>query len=202
MKKTQLKTANEYYEQYEHLAKKYSREVWDTWKIGMEQEDILQELKLKLYVGIIAYINKFREYEKTGRLKPVPIEYYLRTVLMSKIKDFIKEINEQQYAVSLSNEEVNMEIGYHGDFNIVDWKKREIIVNDIDILHGLNWEEKGCFCLFLKGFNLASLSSLYSDKLDPRSIIKNQLAFLKTYEPDLLKDKSGFVIQFEFSEAN
>lgn len=63
----------------------------------MDQDDIRQELRLKLFLAIKAYAIKWGAYKKTGRMKPMPIEFYLRTVMLNQVRDFIKEINKVNF---------------------------------------------------------------------------------------------------------
>lgn len=87
----------QFYERYQHLADYYAKKVWETGNIGMDRDDIEQELRIKLFLAIKTYAKKWAEYRRTGRLKPIPIEFYLKTVMLNKVRDFIKEINKTDY---------------------------------------------------------------------------------------------------------
>jgi hypothetical protein len=86
-----------YYHRYAYLADYYAKKVWDTNNIGMELDDIKQELRIKLFLAIKTYAKKWGEYKRSGRVKPMPIEFYLKTVMLNKVRDFIKEINKVEY---------------------------------------------------------------------------------------------------------
>ena len=92
-----MTTVETFYHRYSHLADHYAKKIWDTKNIGMELDDVKQELRIKLFLSIKAYARKWGEYRNTGRLKPMPIEFYLRTVMVNQVRDFIKEINKVSF---------------------------------------------------------------------------------------------------------
>ena len=44
-----------FYHRYAYLADYYAKKVWDTNNIGMELDDIKQELRIKLFLSIKTY---------------------------------------------------------------------------------------------------------------------------------------------------
>lgn len=84
----------EFFNKYEYLADYYAKKIWDSNKIGMDIDDIRQELKIKLFLSIKAYAKKWKLYKDTGKQKPIPMEFYLKTVMINQVKDFIRDINK------------------------------------------------------------------------------------------------------------
>lgn len=89
--------AEEFFHRYSHLADYYAKKIHHAGSIGMDQDDIKQELRLKLFLAIKTYAKKWGAYKKSGNMKPMPIEFYLKTVMLNQVRDFIKEINKVHY---------------------------------------------------------------------------------------------------------
>jgi hypothetical protein len=89
-----------FYNRFEHLAEKYAKQVFNYERYGYERQDIVQEFKIKLYTSIITYGEKLMEYKETGKYKPVPIEFYLKSAMVNKVKDFVRKLNLEEVANS------------------------------------------------------------------------------------------------------
>jgi hypothetical protein len=129
-----------FYDRYAYLADYYAKKVWDTKNIGMELDDIKQELRIKLFLSIKTYAKKWGEYKKTGRMKPMPIEFYLKTVMLNQVRDFIKEINkvsfcdlETVYNLQVSQEmfeisRTDIKVGFQNLSDLFEDKKQKRIM--------------------------------------------------------------------------
>ena len=141
------------YHRYEHLATNYARVIWDANNIGMDKEDLEQELRIKLFLAIKSYGKRWKEYKESGRIKPVPIEFFLKTVMNNKVKDFIRDIHKMPLS-SLDN--MNFDYGREdhqelellgsnimiGDVNLIDlFKKKQRKVMRLLILKDFDQEE-------------------------------------------------------------
>lgn len=84
-----MSTVNKFYKKFEPFIKGYTSKIEIT-DNSIELCDIEQELKIKLYTSIIAYGKKWGHWRKTGKLKPIPIEFYIKTVLNNKMIDLYK----------------------------------------------------------------------------------------------------------------
>lgn len=143
-----------FYNRYAYLADYYAKKVWDTNNIGMELDDVKQELRIKLFLSIKTYARKWGEYKKTGRMKPMPIEFYLKTSMLNQVRDFIKEINKVNfcdldtvYNLQISQEvleisRTDIKVGFQNLSDLFEDKKQKRIMK-LYFLH--NYEVKNLF---------------------------------------------------------
>lgn len=103
-----MKVVEKIFRKYEYLADYYSNKIWNTSNLGLEKQDLSQELKIRLFLSIKTYARRYKEYTNSGGNKPVPIEFYLRTTMVNKSRDIIKEINSANFVTSSS---INFERG-------------------------------------------------------------------------------------------
>jgi len=152
---------------------------------SFNRDDVLQEFKLKIYTGILGYLKRWKTYKETGKFKPVPLEYYLRTVLNSKVNDFIKGVINNDVVVNTSD--YTVDFGKPDEYTTIDWKNHIIVVRGVNLLEGLTTkDEKGCFCLYLKGYSIKKVVELYrKKKINARAVIRTQLDRLQQYEEEL-----------------
>lgn len=127
--KTLVKSkTEEFFFKYEHLTNEYAKKIWNTNNIGMDVDDIKQELKIKLFLSIKNYAEKWNEYRKTGKNKPIPIEFYLKQAMLNKCRDFIKKINKVEL--------VELEDKHEESFEILDSlnvSRTDIFINHTSI---------------------------------------------------------------------
>lgn len=83
-----------FYKKYEYLIKGYVEKIEIADK-SIELADIEQELRLKLFTSIISYGKKWGHYKKTEKLKPIPIEFYIKTVLNNRMIDLYKTVRQK-----------------------------------------------------------------------------------------------------------
>jgi hypothetical protein len=135
-------------------------------------------------------------------MKPVPIKFYLKAVLVNKIKDIMTQIDKSYkgFGFITSTDDLNMDIGVEDDLTIIDFKKRIVILRDVDVLEGLNSKEKSCFCLFLKGYEANKLYRMFKPHFDARSLIKSQLQRLEPFKEGIIADKHELKVRFEFKD--
>jgi len=200
-----------FYKHYLPLIRQYMRKI-EIADAAIELSDIEQELKMKLYQSIIAYGKKWAYYRKTGKLKPIPIEYYIKTTLNNRMIDLYKGVRtkdapkeekcihcgsaqvrriatdyengrkiktwhchncekefvldvKKMVTMSFTNKEVDL--GYEiSGYTRVDFTNKVIVVGGYDILLGLNMYEKGCICLYLKGYDVNRISKIFKNHFD------------------------------------
>ena len=90
------------YFRYEFLVEIYSTKLWNTKKIGLERDDIKQELRLKLWTAIQSYLKKMKGWKQGLNSKPIPIKFFLMSVMNNKIIDFIKEIDAENFNLDIT----------------------------------------------------------------------------------------------------
>lgn len=86
-------TTEKIFKRYESLAIQYANKIWNENKISLEKEDLYQEMRIKLFLAIKTYAQRWREYREDKNRKPIPLEFYLRTTMANKVRDFIAEIS-------------------------------------------------------------------------------------------------------------
>lgn len=189
--------------QHEKMAEHYACRVFNYEKYGYEREDIVQELKIKLYNCINTYINKLIEYKRTGRYKPIPLEYYLKTAMINKSKDFISLLNRQS---TESSSKVNFDSegydeGRHCTMDCeMDLDDCVCEINGVDLFYKLKGLKRKIFSLYLKGFPIKKLKAMFP-VIKSFSFIKDQIEYLTHRKKDLLNYQTFEFKVFEHQEA-
>lgn len=182
-------TVEKYYLMYEHLASNYASKIFNYERQGYEYQDILQELKIKIYSSIVAYAKKWMEYKRTGRYKPVPIEYYIKNALVNRQKDYIKQFNyetvENSDKISIQRNSFDYSV-YTENNSEIDLGKCICVINGIDLFEGLEDDAKRCFALYIKGFSIPKLKTMFKRKFNSESVIQNQIHYLSSFRKELM----------------
>ena len=172
-----------FYHRYSHLADYYAKKVWDTNNIGMELDDVKQELRIKLYLSIKTYARKWGEFKRTGRVKPMPIEFYLRTVMVNQVRDFIKEINKVSFCdldaihnIHISQEileisRMDIKIGFQNISGLFENKKQKRIMK-LYFLH--DFDVKNIF-------KFSNGKTKMEREREIKEIVNNGLATIREY---------------------
>jgi len=181
---------NKLYKEYEYLANIYAKKLFSFERIGYEREDIVQDLKLKILTSLRTYKLKWKEFERTGRYKPIPVLYYLRTALINRVKDLMTQISKENLVFV---EEFKTDVGFADDFTLIDFKKQKIIVREVDFLAGLFGNEKPAFLLYLKGYPINYIQKLFK-KEKINLIVKKQVNHLKSFEKELNSERRKFTV--------
>jgi hypothetical protein len=167
-----------YFFKYEHLAKYYADKIWKSGNIGMDKEDLAQEFRVKLITSIKAYAIKCNDFRKGKGYKPVPIEFYLKSTLLQKSKDFMRHINRVEF-IPMSS--INFDYGMDQKESL-DASKGEFVIDGFDILDLFKGEEKKMMKFHLKGIDKEKIEKIFKNsKLDPISTNKINLKVLKDY---------------------
>lgn len=179
-----------YYERFEPLAETYAWRLFQSQKIGMDFEDLVQEFKIKIYLSLIGYANYVKK-KRTTNYAPWPIELYVKCALNNLRKDFIKKIEAApNKAVSLESDGFDYSHLHSMESHFVISKnfcKAEI--NGVDLLQGLTLTEQRCFLLFLRGHTIKKLERLFKRAIpDAGAVIQRQVALLRTKKAQLLED--------------
>lgn len=184
------------YKKHEYLAEYYASKIFNEKNISMEREDVVQELKLKIWTSIQTYLDKWKEYRATGNMKPMPLKFYLKTSLINKRKDFIKDINK---SINIPMSNIEFDYGVE-DFNIdIDYLNKKIVVDHVDILDGISLEERKFFMLYIKGLPISKINKIYKGNLDPRVCMRINIEQIKQRIPELISDVREFRV-FSFDE--
>lgn len=170
------------YLRYEPLASTYAAQIFNYERSSYERQDIVQELKIKIYTSILAYGKKWTEYRRTGRYKPVPIEFYIKSALVNRTKDFIREFNYEtvENADKISVQRNSFDYSFqHGADSSIDLNHCVCEINGVDLLEGLEGNQKRCFVLYIKGFTITKLRKMFSQQFNAEMVIQNQIKLLQ-----------------------
>ncbi|HPI18733.1 MAG TPA: hypothetical protein PKY56_00045 [Candidatus Kapabacteria bacterium] len=188
----QSKELTELYERYEYLAVIYSNRINNIGKLGFDKQDLIQELRLKIWQSLIAYKKKVTEYNKTGKFRPVPLLYYIKCGIVNKLRDYISNIEKEPH---INYGDFTFDIGKESNCEL-DWMRKKIIVNDIDLLDGLSEREKPIFCMYLKGYTIGRIKQINKRTTDISEIIRKQITKLNVQKNELLEAKSLYVTSY------
>ena len=164
------------YKNYEYLAKQYSYKVFNLQNTALERVDVEQELKMKLFMSIKAYLKKIDDYNNTGRLKPVPLKFYLRTVMINKVRDIITDINKVNFC---NIDEVNLSPSTNNEHYFT---KTDIIVDGQEITGILKGREKKLVKIYIAcNFNIEEVYKFGKSKTEVNNLVKQGMDKIKIY---------------------
>ena len=187
----EITTTEKLFNKYSYLAKVYANKVFDIHKIALEKQDVEQELSIKIFTSIEAYGRRYSEFLETGKNKPVPLKYYIKLSLINKVRDYIKVINYEVNKGSVSLDEMEFDYGVESN-TIIDPSSNKFIINDIDLLVGLNKKQSQIFTLFLKGFSPNKITKITKKENLVKETIDAQLQKLRGFEAELTQKHSKF----------
>jgi hypothetical protein len=188
------------YQRYEHLAKSAANKIYNFERYGYEKSDIIQEFKIKIYTSIIAYTEKWYEYRKRGRYKPVPIEFYIRSCMKNKQNDFIKLFNMERVESvdKVSIEQDGFDYASHADItSVMSLNDNVCEINGVDLFQGLVGRKRTIFSEYLSGVRIKEISEKFP-MLDINNVIERQLEVIRAHKTQLL-DFSR--VEYTMSEA-
>jgi|SRR5579872_3129921 len=192
------------YFRFEPLAEQYANRIFSEHKIGFEYEDLVQEFKIKIYTSIIGYAGYVKKKRELGY--PVwPLELYLKRALSNKTKDFIKQIQDTPaQTVSVEADGFDYSVQHTLESHIIlrnDFCQCEI--NGVDLLQGLTLVESKCFLLFLRGYTLNKLNTMFKFSVtEPSKMIRRQIALLQEKRAQLLENTTTKYMQYLVESEN
>lgn len=136
-------------------------------------------------------INNAYNDARSALNKPIPLKFYIKLAMVNMVKDFIKYINRENGKTSIS--EINYDFGVATNTTI-DFKAKNIVINDIDILEGLDKRERQVFLLHLKGFGVRKMNKIYRDDEFVQSVIEKQTKKLTSVKNDLYEQKAEYSV--------
>lgn len=183
------KIVNQLFMQHQQLAVHYANKIWNESNLGIEKEDLQQELRIKLFTAIKKYAEKWKEFKETGKNKPIPLKFYLKTTMINKSRDIIKEINQVNYQ-KISH------IGYDRGMQVDNLE-----INRTDIKLGFEnlsdlfvGEEKRVFKLMVFfNFEFNKVRKAYKGNENCATLAKSIIIKLREY----LKNNNSIVKEFE-----
>ncbi len=190
------RTAVTLYKRYEYLAQEYAAKLYDYGYLGMTRDDVMQEMKEKIWYSILKFAKRWAKFRETGKTKPVPLPYYLRHNLQCVVIDLSRRINGYSVLADgtkgkkvcgmTSIEETNFDMGYNMDpLTFIDLQNNKAVVRGVDLLTGLNDLEQKAFVMHMKGHKSKVIQSVCRG-VDVNQLIVRQTAFLETRKSELL----------------
>jgi len=154
------------YHRHEHLVNYYANKIWDENNLAMEKEDLKQELRIKLFLAIKSYAKRWKQYRETNSNKPVPIEFFLKTVMANKVKDFIKLINRMP---TDSMSDMNFDYGRE-DMEEIVYDNADIMIGEKSLVSLFKGKQKQVMrLLILKDFDQRKVKKIYK-KIDSQQL--------------------------------
>lgn len=158
-----------FFDKYRYLATEYAKRVHGYEKQGLEFEDIVQEMNIKIFMSIKGFARRWKEYKETGKMKPAPIEFWIRRSLVNKVGDFIKRLNydniHNQNKLSIGSDGVDVGVLIDSDI-VFDMEGLKCSINGYDMLKYVQQnddDKKRCFMLYLQGFKIGELQDMFKD---------------------------------------
>lgn len=189
-----MKPSERLYLRYEYLASRYASRIFSYHELSFEYEDLLQEFRQKIFTSIKAYGRRWSFYRTNGYNKPVPIKYYLEAACANMARDFMKLITRENHKMRI--DDLNYDYGYEDTSTSVNLESNQFMLNGVDLLDGLDAEQRFIFSSYLKGYPKQKIAIVYSNKVKTAKdrvtmvdeVIRQQIDKLKTiYGADLMK---------------
>lgn len=175
-----MTTTEKIFIRYEELAIQYANKIWNENKLSLEKEDLYQEMRIKLFLSIKTYAQRWKEYKQENKRKPIPLEFYLRTAMANKVRDFISDINSAME----KGETLNFDKGVR--YNDFSFEENSLTIGGEDLLNLFtNPKEKRVFRLLVRyDFEIKEVTKQLINKEVEKPLIEICLAKLKTYLQD------------------
>jgi hypothetical protein len=169
-------TVERIFHRYDYLCRYYASKIIISKNSAIEKDDLIQELRLRLFSSIKTYSKKFSEYEKTGSCKPIPLQFYLKTVMINRTKDLMKEVNSENFNLSIQSSGVN----FGSDVKSYSFESYNLIVDGQNLLDMFFGEEKVIMkLLIIKNFDSKEVIKKYKGSLDVKEVIRSGMGKLK-----------------------
>jgi DNA-directed RNA polymerase specialized sigma24 family protein len=168
------------FKRYEKLAIQYANKIWNENKLSLEKEDLYQEMRIKLFLSIKTYAKRWKEYRHENARKPIPLEFYLRTAMANRVRDFISEINSAMD----KGETLNFDKGAKYNELILSENTLKIGGENLEDIF-LTPKEKRIFRLLVRyDFQLKEVDKQLICKRTERPLVEKCMETLKSYLQD------------------
>lgn len=168
----------EIFNRYEKMALYYANQIFDYDRLGMLQEDVHQEFRMKLLTAIKARSRAVRDYNRArkGGGNPIPVmplEYYLRTSFLNLKMTMIRKISSRFDCDDIEK------VSLGGTVTLTDYTDLSglldrlnagsdftLVYNGVDLLEGLETRaERMAFILYVRGYSYRQVDLFVKRKL-------------------------------------
>lgn len=179
------------FHRYDYLCSYYANKITINSNSAIQKDDLIQELRIRLFTSIKTYCKKFSEWEKSGIGKPVPLKFYLQTAMINKTKDLMKEVNSNGFMLSIDSSGVNC----GSDRKEISFENYNLTVGGQNLLDLFTGEEKTIMkLLFIKNFEEEKVIDKYNGRMNAKKVIKKGLEKIRT----LLSSEMESVNEFHY----
>lgn len=177
-----MKNAESLFNKYEYLAEMYAKKIFNYNILGYDQQDVIQEFRIKMYEIILAYGRSIEKRKERGMIRPVPIPFYIKAALSNFVNDYIKKIKNQE--LTFSNELKFDTQRDYAEFNpnesVIDPVAGEYSIGGFDLLAPLEGVDKKIFVMYLKGTPTSKLKNAFNKVTDVEEVIREHKKYLHT----------------------
>lgn len=158
------------------LIKFKARTVYNLDAIGITNEDLEQELTIKVLKAIESWLKKKKLYQKSGKGydKPMPYPYYIKAVMNNRVRDYIKKVQETSHHMSIQENQIDIGRQESGSYSPASY-----VIGDVDCLANLSGIGKKVFTMYINGYKRKELEQKFGHAINVKSLIDNQVAWLK-----------------------
>ena len=193
-----MKISEVLFARFQYLAKYYAKKVYHLEKIAYEQDDILQDFRIKLYEVILCYGRSWSRYKQTGRRKPIPMRFYIKSALANKVYDYISKIegkhgadNSRRAIVLNGNSFESIDYGVNNpNYSEISYENNTYMLSGIDLLGNLNPFEKRIYSMYLKGTSVKKLHNTFKS-ISVNALIHKQKVYLSQFKNALIPEQEN-----------
>lgn len=170
------KERSDIFVKFQKMPYSYARKLFGYEKLGLEYEDIVQELNYRLLKAISAFQKKRELFKISNKSydKPMPVEYYIRTTLNNRINDWVKIISRSGTPIQSDS----FDYGFETDTQ-VDLANNVFVIDGVDIMSNLRGVKKQVFLHYIKGFTKRELKKKFNN-VDVDKTIDEQVNLLRS----------------------
>lgn len=186
-------TMEKIYMRYDYLATHYANKIWNTSDSALEKKDLVQELRIRLFTSIQTYVRQWSEHKAGKGRKPVPMDFYVKTVMINKSRDLINQINSN---LSISIEDSGFQIGTSA--LPISASGCTVTIGAQNLLDLFHDDEQALMRLyFAMDFDLERVKKVYKGKCPVNLVIKDGLKKIRAF----LEDENEDIQEFSYFES-
>lgn len=173
-----MTTIENIYNRYDYLCGYYASKIIIPSNSPYEKDDIIQELRMRLFMSIQTYSVKYSKFLETGSGKPIPLQFYVKTVLINRTKDLMKEVNTSNLNLSIQSSGLN----FGTDKKEFSYENYNLVIDGENILDLFSGDERVIMKLLLiKNFDQKEVVKKFKNKIEIKETIEKGLEKIKEF---------------------